>query len=91
MLPSLPLAWRVLLVAAVTLAVTIPSGIGLARARKLSPRWFLFIHLGVPFVFVSRRLLHVHWHWIPLFVLCYFTGLQIGKRLATTASAPVRR
>ncbi len=65
-----------------TLVVNIPFGYWRARYKKLSPMWFLFVHLPVPLVVVIRSLNHIKLSWglAPFLIASYFTGQWIGKK-----------
>ncbi len=74
--------YPIILTCAGTLAVNIPFGYWRAGYKKLSPMWFLFIHLPVPLVIVIRSLNHIRLSWTlaPFLFASYFTGQWIGKK-----------
>jgi len=59
----------------------LPLGYIRATARKFSVRWFVLVHLSIPFIIILRRMLGFNWHWIPLTLGCAVAGQIIGARL----------
>jgi hypothetical protein len=73
--------YAVLILFAVTMLVNLPFGYARARARKYSLKWFLYIHLPIPLIFVARTLSHVEFKYVPVFVLAALIGQVIGGKL----------
>jgi len=63
--------------AAFTLALNLPFGLLRSRTEKYSLRWFLCIHLPIPFIYLLRRYLMFTASAIPLLVVAAVLG-QIG-------------
>jgi len=63
------------------LALNLIAGAWRSTQRRLSWRWFLAIHLPIPFVIGLRLLLDIGWSWIPLMVVCALTGQLLGAWL----------
>lgn len=61
--------------------LNLPSGFLRGRAKKFSLRWFLFIHLPIPFIAFARIFSHIDIKYIPLFVLSSILGQILGSRL----------
>ncbi|GAB4335707.1 MAG: hypothetical protein Kow0099_08280 [Candidatus Abyssubacteria bacterium] len=71
----------VLLLAGFTLVLNLPFGFLRARASKYSLRWFLYIHLPIPFVYLARTCLMVAAHFIPFLVCAAIVGQIWGGRI----------
>ena len=72
---------KILIVIAFSFLLNIPFGILRARERKLSFKWFLYIHLPIPFIIALRIWLKCHLAWIPVFILAAVLGQWVGGRL----------
>lgn len=66
-------------------ACNLPLGYVRATARKFSVRWFVLIHISIPFIIVLRRLLGFNWHWIPLTLGCAVAGQILGAKMRRRA------
>ncbi|MDA8387765.1 MAG: hypothetical protein M0Z58_03735 [Nitrospiraceae bacterium] len=64
-----------------TVLLNLPFGYLRVKERKLSFRWFLYIHLPIPFIFLGRRLSQLSWHYIPVFVAAALIGQFSGGML----------
>jgi len=64
-----------------TLLLNIPFGYFRGKAKRFSFKWFLYIHLPIPFVFVARILSHIDIVYIPLFLLAAVIGQICGGKL----------
>ena len=73
--------YAVLILFAVTMLINLPFGYARARVRKYSLKWFLYIHLPIPLIFVTRTLSHIEFKYVPLFVLAALIGQIIGGKL----------
>ena len=69
--------------------MNLPFGAWRARLRKLSPAWFVAIHLPVVLAIGTRILLGVPFRLItlPLYVAAFFFGQFAGARLWRRAHA----
>jgi len=59
----------------------IPLGYLRQGAPKYSVRWFVLIHLSVPFIIGLRIANNIHWHVIPTSIALAVAGQMIGSRL----------
>jgi hypothetical protein len=64
-----------------TCLINLPFGYLRGRSKKYSFKWFLYIHLPIPFVFLARVLSHIDFKYIPIFVLAAIIGQIAGSRL----------
>ena len=63
----------------------LPLGYLRAGAKKFSLRWFVLIHLSIPFIIILRSMLGFNWHWIPVTLCCAVAGQLTGTYLAQKA------
>ena len=67
------------------LAFSILSNIPLGYLRQGSPkysvRWFVFIHLSVPFIIGLRISNNISWQLIPFSIALAVVGQMIGSRI----------
>lgn len=80
---NLHISGSLLLASLVTYLINLPFGYWRAGQRKLSFKWFLFIHLPVPLVIAIRYLFGLGFEWItyPFLVAAFFTGQATGALL----------
>lgn len=78
MQPDQILKLTVLLVFALT--SNIPLGYLRETSRKFSLRWFILVHLSIPFIVLLRDSFGFSWQWIPLTLVCAVVGQMIGSR-----------
>ena len=73
----------ILSVAALVFILNLPFGYWRANEPKFSTRWFLAVHLPVPFVIALRVLSGLGWQFItfPLLIGAFFAGQVIGGKL----------
>lgn len=71
----------------VSLLMNIPFGYLRQGERKLSFRWFLYIHLSIPVIIAMRLLWKVSPLWIPVFIAIAVAGQIIGGKLRPAAPA----
>ena len=64
-----------------TLLLNIPFGYLRGKTKKFSFKWFLYIHLPIPFVLLARILSNIDMIYIPLFVLAAVIGQVWGGKL----------
>lgn len=62
-------------------ALNTPFGAWRATTRKFSLRWFLAVHLPIPFVFVIRRAAGFGWDYVPVMLVCCVSGQLLGSWL----------
>jgi len=66
---------------AFTLVLNIPFGYWRSKSRKYSFRWFLYIHLPIPLVFLGRVVSQIGFAYVPVFVTAAVIGQIWGGRL----------
>lgn len=59
----------------------IPLGYLRMGTEKFSVRWFVYIHLSVPFIIGLRISNNISWHVIPLSIGLAVVGQMVGSRL----------
>ena len=69
------------MVFSVTVLINLPFGYFRRREKKFSLKWFLYIHVPIPFIFLMRVLSHLDFRYIPLFVLAAVIGQVVGSRI----------
>ena len=65
----------------IALVVNLPFGYLRAGSKKLSLKWFLYIHIPIPFLFILRTYAGVTYKYIPLLAVGAILGQFIGGRL----------
>lgn len=76
-------------IALLIFVMNLPFGAWRARLRKLSPTWFVAIHLPVLLAIGMRILMGVPFRLVtlPLYVAAFFLGQLAGARLRRLAKA----
>lgn len=64
-----------------TLLINLPFGSARAKAKRYSLRWFLYIHVPIPIIFMMRNLTHIEMKYIPFFAAAAVMGQVIGGKL----------
>lgn len=59
----------------------IPLGYLRMGSPKYSVRWFVYIHLSVPFIIGLRIANHLSWQTIPFSIALAVAGQMVGSRL----------
>jgi len=59
----------------------IPLGYLREGTRKYSLRWFVFIHLSIPFIIGLRLANNISWRAIPFTIVLAVAGQLVGSRL----------
>lgn len=59
----------------------IPLGYLRQGSPKYSLRWFVYIHLSIPFIVILRVVNGISWHYIPLTFVLAVAGQFVGGRL----------
>ena len=72
-----------LTVASLVALLNLPFGYWRGNEQKLSKRWFLTIHVPVPFVIALRVFSGLGWHFItfPVMIGAFFGGQFAGSKL----------
>ena len=65
----------------------IPLGYLRETSRKYSVRWFVYIHLSIPFIIGLRLANNISWRAIPLTLGLAVAGQIIGSRLRRRRSS----
>jgi type III secretory pathway component EscU len=65
----------------VTLLINLPFGYARAKTKRYCFRWFLYIHVPIPLIFVARTISHIEMKYIPIFALAALIGQVLGGRL----------
>jgi hypothetical protein len=71
----------ILAIFAFTILLNLPFGYARTKTKKYSLRWFLYIHIPVPFIFIARIISHIDMKYIPIFVFAAITGQILGGKL----------
>jgi len=61
--------------------VNLPLGYMREASRKFSLRWFVLVHLSIPFIIVLRLMLGFGWQIIPFTLACAVGGQLVGGRI----------
>jgi hypothetical protein len=71
------------MVALLVFLLNLPFGYWRASARKLSPQWFLAVHLPVPLVIALRVYSGLGWKLLsfPVIIGAFFLGQFVGGRV----------
>lgn len=71
----------VFLITAFTFLLNLPFGYIRKRSKKFSLKWFLCVHMPVPFVILVRILTHTDYKFIPVFILVAVAGQVCGGKI----------
>ena len=71
----------ILLIMLLALGLNIPLGYLRNRTRKLSARWFLYVHMSIPVIIIARVLSHTDFRYSPLFILAAVAGQYLGGKI----------
>lgn len=77
----IPKTMLILLIFLFTVFVNLPFGYLRKRARRFSFKWFLYIHLPIPFIILVRILSQIDLRYIPIFILASVIGQAWGGRM----------
>jgi len=80
---------KIVLVALLVFLINLPFGALRGREKKYSFKWFLYIHLPIPFVVLLRIYSDIGFalYTYPILIAAFFGGQMIGRkyiRLAPT-------
>jgi hypothetical protein len=73
--------YAILALFVLTLLFNLPFGYARSKAKRYSFRWFLYIHVPIPFIFIARTLAHIQMIYIPIFVVAAIIGQIVGGKL----------
>ena len=68
----------------VTFVLTLPFGRWRAKCKKYTVKWWLAIHLIIPFIFLMRRWGGFSYWYIPLFLTATVLGQIVGGGFKTS-------
>lgn len=71
----------IILITLLAFIINIPFGYLRNKSRKFSARWFLYVHLSIPFIVAARLLSHTDYRYIPVFILAAVAGQYLGGRI----------
>ena len=71
---------------AFALLANIPLGYLRESSRRYSLRWFVYIHLSIPFLVALRFSLGFGWSIVPFSVGCAVAGQMIGGQIRRRSS-----
>ncbi len=74
---------NLIIVTILTFILNLPFGYLRSKVKKLSFKWFLYIHLPIPFIVLMRYSFHLGFKWwtYPFLVAAFFSGQLIGKKI----------
>jgi hypothetical protein len=80
--------WQLSVAVLLTWLVNLPFGYWRASLKKLSFKWFLAIHLPIPFVVILRFVFHLGFqlYTYPLLIAAFFFGQFVGAIIYTRHS-----
>ncbi len=64
-----------------TFMLNMPFGYLRGKTKRYSFKWFLCIHMPIPFIVLARILSHLDIRYIPFFVLAAIIGQVWGGKL----------
>jgi len=73
--------YAVLILSAFTMLINLPFGYFRAKSIRYSLRWFLYIHLPIPIIFIARTISHIELKYIPFFAFAAIAGQILGGKL----------
>jgi len=73
--------YAILALSAFTLLLNLPFGYARSKTKRYSLRWFLYIHIPIPFIFIARTISHISIKYIPIFILAAVIGQILGGKL----------
>jgi hypothetical protein len=63
------------------LLANVPLGFLRQGSEKFSARWFVYVHLSIPFIIALRLMEGFSWRVIPLTLACAVAGQMAGGRV----------
>ncbi|MEK6790856.1 MAG: hypothetical protein AABY45_04045 [Deltaproteobacteria bacterium] len=71
--------------------LNLPFGYLRYRTKRLSLKWFLYIHLPIPFIYILRTIAGVGYQIIPIIAVGAIIGQLIGGRINNLISPKVSK
>ncbi|MBI5189508.1 MAG: hypothetical protein HZA22_02355 [Nitrospirae bacterium] len=81
----MPFAGKVLILVAAAFAMNVPLGYLREGAKKFSFRWFLYIHMSIPFIVLLRTGMGISYWYIPLSLGSAVAGQLVGGRMRSAS------
>lgn len=72
---------QLVILLAFAFCVNLPLGYMRETSRKFSLRWFVLIHLSIPFIIALRVIQGFSWYYLPLTLSCAVAGQIVGGQL----------
>ena len=74
---------NLIIVTILTFLVNLPFGYWRSKHKRLSFKWFLYIHLPIPIIVFMRFAFHLGFKWwtYPFLIIAFFSGQLVGKKL----------
>lgn len=63
--------------------INLPFGYMRSKTEAFSVRWFLAVHIPIPFVLLLRKFSGFGWDMVPLLVLADVAGQLVGGKLGS--------
>lgn len=82
--------YKILLISLFAFILNVPFGYLRSHTKKYSFKWFLFIHVPVPFVILTRLLIHADYNYIPFFVLSSIVGQFLGGKIESSNRCSIK-
>jgi hypothetical protein len=71
----------ILILSAFTLLINLPFGYARAKSKRYSLRWFIYIHVPIPIIFIARTISHIEFKYIPFIAFAAILGQLLGGKL----------
>lgn len=71
---------KIALIMLFTMLLNLPFGYFRSRSKKYSFKWFLYVHLPVPLVVITRLASQTDYKFIPAFIIAAFVGQYCGGK-----------
>jgi hypothetical protein len=71
----------VLLITLFTFLVHLPFGYLRSHSPKYSFKWFVYIHIPIPFIIFIRIITNTDYKFLPLFIIAAILGQLFGGKL----------
>jgi len=65
----------------------LPLGYIRETTCKFSLRWFILVHVSIPFIVMLRITFGFSWYWIPFTLTCAVAGQLFGGQIRRKKSA----
>ncbi len=74
---------NLIIVTILTFLVNLPFGYLRSKEKRLSFKWFLYIHLPIPIIVFMRFYFQLGFKWwtYPFLIAAFFLGQLVGKKI----------